>query len=103
MATPVVLDGLDYETVAKSQTGQKLGSEGAKGDVLERLIIIPETTAAGTVALLDGATSVNVLVAGTLGDLKPLIVPIGARSVNTGGWSITTGDNVHVIAVGRFT
>ena len=96
----------DYELIAASQTDQICGPVGAKGDILERLIIVPETTGAGTVAIQDGdGTAINVFVAGTLSDLHPLIIPLGIRCVNstTPGWSITTGANVHVIAVGRFT
>ncbi len=72
------------------------------GDILESVIIIPETTGAGTVTLVDGNTSINILVSGTLGDLKPLIVPIHARSQNT-AWKLTTGSNVHCICIGHFT
>lgn len=92
----------DYETVAKSQTGQVLGATGALGDYLERLIIVPETTGAGTIALLDGNNSTNVFVTGTLADLTPIVLEMNMHS-ETGAWSITTGDNVHVIAVGAFT
>ena len=95
--TPIV-----YETVAKSQTGQVLGPTGAQGDYLTRLIIVPETTGAGTVALLDGVTSMNVFVTGTLSNLTPIVIEFGMPSA-TGAWSVTTGDNVHVIAVGAFT
>lgn len=93
----------DYETVAASQTAQVLGPTGAAGDILERLIIVPATTAAGTVAIKDGSdTAINVFVTGTLADLTPIVIPIGARS-RTGAWAITTGANVSVIAVGAFT
>ena len=91
-----------YEDVAASQTAQVLGTDGAAGDFLEKIIIIPETTAAGTVALLDLTTSRNIFVTGTLSDLSPIVIPIGAYSVN-GAWKITTGANVHVIAVGKFS
>lgn len=96
----------DYELIAASQTDQICGPVGAVGDLLERLIIVPETTGAGTVAIQDGdGTAINVFVAGTLADLTTIVIPIGARCVNatTPGWKITTGANVHVIAVGRFT
>jgi hypothetical protein len=94
--------GMKYETVAASQTEQALGATGRTGDYLERLVIVPETTTAGTVALLDGTVSTNVLVAGTLSNLAPIVIPIGARST-TGAWNITTGTSVHVIAVGIFS
>lgn len=92
----------DYELVAASQTTQTIGPVGAAGDILERVIIVPETTGAGTVAIKDGSTTaINIFVAGTLSDLKPHIVYLGMRS-SSGAWQITTGANVHVIAVGRF-
>ena len=96
------VDATMYELVAASQTDQVCGPTGGTGDLLERLIIVPETTAAGTVAIQDGSdTAINVLVTGTLADLTPIVVEIGARSA-AGAWSITTGANVHAIAVGRF-
>ena len=91
-----------YETVAASQTGQALGATGAVGDILERIIIIPETTGAGTIALLDGTVSTNIFVTGTLADLSPIVIEFGCPSVN-GKWSLTTGANVHCIAVGQFS
>lgn len=97
----------DYELVAASQTTQVIGPQSATsstsvGDILEKVIIIPETTGAGTVAIKDGGdTAINVFVAGTLSDLKPHVIYLGARS-RSGAWQITTGANVHVIAVGRF-
>jgi hypothetical protein len=93
----------DYQTVAASQTDSVLGAAGHIGDILERLIIVPATTGAGTVSIKDGAGSgINVFVAGTLSDLKPHVIQIGARALGA-GWKITTGANVSVIAVGRFT
>lgn len=105
-AAAAELPATDYEVVAASQTNQKLGPVGARGDVIKRLIIVPETTGAGTVAIRDGTGSAaaynsNVLVSGTLSDLSPIILDLDARSVS-GEWSVTTGANVHVIAVGRF-
>lgn len=97
----------DYELVAASQTTQVIGPQSATGstsigDILEKVIIIPETTGAGTVAIKDGGdTAINIFVTGTLSDLKTIVVPINARS-KSGAWQITTGANVHVIAVGRF-
>ena len=91
-----------YEDVAASQTAQVLGTDGAIGDYLAGVLIVPETTGAGTVALLDLTTSVNIFVAGTLADLTPIWIPMGCRSV-LGPWKITTGANVHVRAVGKFS
>lgn len=101
-AAPSPTATTDYELVAASQTDQALGPVGGIGDILDKCIIVPETTAAGTVAIQDGAdAAINILVAGTLSDLKPHIVLIGARS-RTGAWQVTTGANVHVVCTGRF-
>jgi hypothetical protein len=94
---------MDYELVAASQSTQALGPTGHIGDILEKVVIVPETTAAGTVAIKDGSeTAINIFVTGTLTNLQPFTVHLGLRS-RSGAWQITTGANVHVIAVGRFT
>lgn len=104
MATdPKLAIRVGYELVAASQTTQSLGATGKIGDILEHLVIVPETVAAGTVAIKDGTeTAINIFVTGTLTDLRPIIVPIGAKS-RAGAWQVTTGANVHVVAVGQFT
>lgn len=103
---PVVLIDGDghYETIAASQTAQVLGSTGAVGDRISRLIIIPASTSPGVVALLDNATSINILPGGasSLTELKSIVVELGMQSVS-GAWKITTGASVSVIAVGKFT
>ena len=102
MATPVENAFTDYETVAASQSTQVLGSTGNKGDFLSHIVIQPATTGAGTITVFDGTTAVFVFTTGTLADLSPKTVPFGAKSVN-GAWNITTGANVAVVAVGKFT
>jgi hypothetical protein len=95
-----------YETVAASQTAQVLGATGAVGDYLAGVLIIPATTAAGTVSIKDGnGSDVNVFVTGTLADLTPIYVSLGIRAVNATapGWKVTTGANVSVLATGNFT
>lgn len=91
----------NYETVAAGQTGQVLGLVGKVGDYIERLIIIPATTSPGLVTIIDGSTSIPIMVAGTT-TIAPIVVDLGMYSVN-GVWSVTTGSNVSVIAVGSFT
>lgn len=98
----VVQAGMQYETVAASQTAQVLGATGATGDYLSHLIIQPVTTAAGTTTILDNATTIFTFTTGTLSDLKPIIVPVGAFSVS-GAWKVTTGANVTATGVGNFT
>lgn len=94
--------GIMYETVAASQTAQVLGPTGATGDYLKAILIIPATTGAGNIALLDGTTSISIFATGTLADLTPIYIPFGINSV-TGAWKITTGANVSVIGIGQFT
>jgi hypothetical protein len=88
-----------YETVAASQTAQVLGATGAQGDYLDRLIITVATAATGTVALLDGATSIPITAANT--PIGVYVVEFGVRST-TGPWKITTGAGATVIGIGEF-
>ena len=53
-----VEQGQEYETVAASQTGQVLGTTGAKGDYLEGLLIIPAAVSPGVVTIIDHETSI---------------------------------------------
>ncbi len=92
---------LQYETVAAGQTGQVLGpSTAGKGSFLKRLIIRPATTSPGLVTLIDGATSIPIMVAGTT-TIQPFAIEFDLRSME-GAWSVTTGANVSVIAIGNF-
>jgi hypothetical protein len=91
----------DYETVAAGVSGQVLGLLGAKGDFIERLVITPATTSPGVVTLIDGVTSIAIMVAGTT-TVVPFSVELNMTS-QTGAWSVTTGTNVTVIAVGNFS
>lgn len=95
--------GLQYETVAASQTAQVLGNVGALGDDLVSLIITPASTSPGNVLILDNAISITVFLGGaaSLTDLKPMVVDLNMKSVS-GAWKVTTGAAVSVIAVGRF-
>jgi hypothetical protein len=94
--------GGEYETVAASQTAQALGATGAIGDYLSHVILQPVTTAAGTTTILDNTTVIFTFTAGTLSDLRPIIVPINAFSIS-GAWKITTGANITATAFGDFT
>lgn len=102
MSVEIRPDPSEYETVAASQTDQVLGPTGAASDVLHHIVIQPTTTAAGTVTVKDGTTVIFTFTAGTLSDLKPIVVPFGTRSLN-GAFKVTTGANVAVIAFGKFT
>lgn len=105
MANPVQLVGNLYETVAASQTAQTLGTGGAVGDVLEGVLIVPATTSPGTVAILDGATSITIFTggAGSVSNLVPFWVALGGIKSVSGAWKVTTGANVSALAAGRFT
>lgn len=94
----------DYETVAASQTAQALGGSGATGDHLASLLIVPATTSPGNVIILDDSTSITVFTGGadSVADLKPIKIDLGMYSVS-GAWSVTTGANVSVVAVGSFS
>lgn len=102
MATESDSERLQYETVAAGQTAQVIGGNGAVGDYLSHVVLQPAAVAAGTTTILDGSTVIFTYTAGTLSDLGPRTVPIGARSVS-GPWKITTGANMAAIAFGKFT
>jgi hypothetical protein len=92
--------GFKYEHVAASQTAQVLGTTGATGDYLHRLIITVTTAATGTVALLDNTTSHTLVAANTA--IGVYSVEVNTKSVN-GAWKITTGAGAEVVAIGNFT
>ena len=91
---------LPYEHVAASQTAQVLGSTGATGDYLHRLVITVSATATSTVSVLDNTTS-HVLVAANTA-IGVYSIEMNTFSKN-GAWKITTGAGAEVVAVGNFT
>ncbi len=93
-----------YKAVAASQTDVVLGATGAVGDYLEGVLVIPATTAAGTVSIKDDSGSAITIFTGggTLVDLKPFYAKVGAKSA-AGAWKVTTGANVSVLAFGNFS
>lgn len=97
--------GVDYETVAASQTDQALGATGAAADYLSGLLIVPATKSPGAVSIKDGAGSaITVFTGGTdsVLSLVPFFVPVLAKS-SSGAWKVTTGANVSVVATGNFS
>jgi hypothetical protein len=94
--------GLEYETVAAGQTAQTIGATGAAGDYLSHVVLQPTAVGAGTTTILDNATVIFTYTAGTLGDLRPIVVPINAISVS-GAWKVTTGASMTATAFGDFT
>lgn len=103
----VVNGGSFYQHVAASQTGAVLQtSTGAIGDYLSHCVIYPSTTAAGSVTVFDNAnaaaTNVIEFVTGTLSNLAPIAIPVGAVST-AGAWKVTTGANETVVCYGKFS
>ncbi len=90
----------DFETVAASQD-QALGAAGARGDFIKRLIIVPTAASPGSVTIEDAATQIPIFQGGT-SDVRPIVIELDIFS-KEGGWSVQTGLNVTVIAVGKFT
>lgn len=98
-----------YQAVAASQTATVLQtSTGATGDYLSHVVIYPTSTSPGAVTVFDSTnTAANsaVLFAGgstSVSNLAPISIPVGAKSVN-GAWKVTTGANVSIVAVGKFS
>lgn len=97
--------GDGYVSVSAGQTNVVIGANGAVGDYLVGLLCIPASTSPGAISIKDGSgTAITVFAGGgsSLSNLVPFTVALGVRSVN-GGWKVTTGANISVIAVGRFT
>ena len=99
--TPVEVGGSEYETVAVSQTDQVLGTAGAKGDFLARLVLNVITVASAGVTITDGTTAIVIQTAASA-VLGAQTVEIGIRA-KTGPWKVTTGAGVTAIAVGQFS
>lgn len=95
-----------YVAVAASQTDAVIqSSTGATGDYISGVLVIPATTAPGVVTVKDNSTAIVSYPGGgttALLTLTPFFIPIGAVS-RSGAWKITTGSNVSVVAVGRFS
>jgi hypothetical protein len=92
-----------YETVAASQTDQVLGTNGAAGDLLSILVCVVATAATSTVQIQDGAgTEITVLPAAVGGGVGTYVIPLNIHST-AGGWKITTGAGVSVVATGEFS
>lgn len=108
-SSPVVNGADTYITVAASQTGQVLqSSSGAAGDYLSFCVAYPTSTSPGVVTVFDSTSSAaNNAIAfpggsTSLSNLAPFAIPVGSVSVN-GAWKVTTGANVIVTCVGKFS
>lgn len=104
MINPVTLNSGSMVAVAASQTGAALGAAGAVGDYVSHVIVKPASTSPGNVILIDGATSYTLFAGGSTSvtDQTPIVIPVHCCSVS-GAWTITTGANVSVLAVGIFS
>jgi hypothetical protein len=103
------LEHSQYRTVAASQTTAQISTSGdaAVGDYLSHVVVVPASTAAAGVTVLDGSTAVITVptFAGTgTGTVcpPPFTLNCGMVATSTKGWVITTGAAISVVAVGRF-
>ena len=98
--------GVEYETVAASQTDQIMGASGAVGDYIEGLICVVATAATSQVQIKDGNGSAITVLPNAVGaGVGTYYVPLGLKCIaaTTPGWKITTAAGVSVIATGDFT
>jgi len=98
---PVEVGGSEYETIAASQTDYVLGTAGAVGDFLARLVLNVITVAQAGVTITDGTTAIVIQTAASA-RLGAQTVELGLRA-KTGPWKVTTGSGVTAIAVGQFS
>lgn len=94
----------EYEDVAASQSDQVIGTGGLNaGQHLSHVIVFPATTSPGAVTLKDGGGSKVIFAGGadSVTSLIPFTIYFGINS-GAGAFSITTGANVSVRAVGDF-
>lgn len=106
-SAPVVLASQKYQSIAASQTGQKMTgtASGASGDWLDGILIVPGSTSPGAISIADGTGSAIMIFtggAGSVTNLIPFYTPIGAVSA-AGAWSMTSGSSVTAIVFGNFT
>lgn len=93
---------LQYQFIPASQTNVPLGTPGGLGDYLHRILITVTAAAGATLTLNDGGTAIPLML-GTAGQ------PLGLRAVEcgfvskNGGFTITNGAGVTVMAVGIFS
>ena len=95
-----------YEHIASGQTAAVLGTAGAKGDYIHRLICTVSTAATGNVVIVDGSGT-GILTHTVLPALAGTGINVYNIEMNAvsqdGAWKITTGAGVEVMAVGIFS
>lgn len=96
-------------TIAASQTAQIMsatsgGTTGTTGDYLGHCEIMPATTSPGAITISDNATTIYSFAGGasSVSNLVSWPVPFGAVS-KSGGWKVTSGANVSLFCVGKFS
>lgn len=97
----------EYESVLAGQNLQPLGAAGARGDFFAGMLIIPGTTSPGAVTIRDGPSGTDITIfaggASSVSNLVPFYAPINSIGLGTGGWLVTTGTNVSILANGNFS
>lgn len=106
LVVKALLPGLVVKAAAASATTElKTGANGAAGDYLDHVTIIPTTTSPGAVQIKDGGgAAIDIFVGGAsaIATLHSFDIPIGAVS-QIGAWQIICGANVKAVAVGAFS
>ena len=95
-----------YEHVAASTTAQVLGTTGAVGDYLHRIVCTVTTGATGNVVIVDGSGAgiLTHTVVPASASLVPGVYNVELNAVSqNGAWKITTGAGSEVMAVGLFS
>jgi methionine-rich copper-binding protein CopC len=95
-----------YEHVAAGQTAQVLGTTGAVGDYLHRIVCTVTTGATGNVVIVDGSGAgiLTHTIVPASASLVPGVYNVELNAVSANGaWKITTGAGVEVMALGIFT
>ena len=97
----------EYKAIAASSNASvgALGANGTIGDFLKSITIVPATLSPGNVVVRDGsAANITVFAGGanSVSNLLPHTSEVQMTSAN-GGWAISTGANVSVVASGKFT
>lgn len=100
----VPAEAFGYVDVAAEQEEAGLGTAGALGDFISHVVVFPVNLSPGDVTLHDGETSKVIFTGGTnaLAVTVPFVIDLRHPS-KAGGFAISTGADVSVRAVGRFT
>src|SRR5262245_7966080 len=97
----------DYVYVPAGQTDMPLGlTGGARGDLLERIIITVNNAQTAAVNVRDGNSITFPILPNSPGNgIGTYVVPlrVQAKHLTSPGWKVTTGAGASVIAVGEFT